>query len=52
VFAQLEREKSIADERGLVFMEDDNMMNATTGAPRETEAKDEKDDGSEDNADA
>lgn len=52
VFAQLEREKRIAEERGLVFMEDDNMMNATTGAPREAEAKDEKDDGSEDNADA
>jgi lambda family phage portal protein len=52
VFAQLEREEALAKERGLVFMEDDNTMNATTGTPREKEAKDEKDDGSEDNADA
>ncbi|MEN3144662.1 phage portal protein [Ochrobactrum sp. WV_118_8] len=52
VFAQLEREEALAKERGLVFMEDDNTMNATTGAPREKEAKDEKDDGSEDNTDA
>lgn len=52
VFAQLEREKKEADRLGLVFTEDDNMMNAATGAPREKEAKGEKDDGSEDNTDA
>jgi len=52
VFEQLEREQTIATERGLTFTEDDNMMNAATGAPREKEAKDEKDDGSEDNTDA
>ncbi|WP_280515595.1 hypothetical protein [Neoaquamicrobium sediminum] len=40
------------DERGLTVDQQDNMMNAATGAPRESEAKDEKDDGSEDNADA
>lgn len=52
VFAQLEREQLVAKDRKLVFTEDDNMMNAATGAPREKEAKDEKDDGSEDNTDA
>ncbi|MEL4071761.1 phage portal protein [Ochrobactrum sp. GPK 3] len=51
-FAQLEREEKVAKVRGLVFAEDDNTMNATTGAVRESEAKDEKDDGSEDNTDA
>lgn len=52
VFDQLEREETVAKEKKLVFTEDDNMMNAATGAPREKEAKDEKDDGSEDNTDA
>ena len=50
VFTQLEREKKQMGDRGLLPEEgSDNMMNATTGAPREKEAKDEKDDGSEDN---
>jgi lambda family phage portal protein len=49
VFEQLEREERVAKNRNLVFTEDDNMMNAATGAPREKEAKGEKDDGSEDN---
>lgn len=52
VFAQLEREKKIAEERGLNFATDDNMMNAASGDPREGEAKGEKDDGSEDNTNA
>ena len=52
VFEQLEREKKLAEKRGLTFTEDDNMMNAASGAPREKEAKDEKDDGSEDNTNA
>lgn len=52
VFDQLEREQAVAKEKDLTFTEDDNMMNAATGAPREKEAKDEKDDGSEDNTDA
>lgn len=52
VFSQLAREDKLAKSYNLVFTEDDNMMNAATGAPRESEAKDEKDDGSEDNADA
>lgn len=49
VFEQLEREERVAKEKNLVFTEDDNMMNAATGAPREKEAKGEQDDGSEDN---
>lgn len=52
VFEQLEREQSVAKDRGLVFVENDNQMNASTGAARTPEAKGEKDDGSEDNADA
>lgn len=52
VFEQLEREERVAKEKNLVFTEDDNMMNAATGAPREKTAKGEKDDGSEDNTDA
>ena len=52
VFDQLEREQAVAKEKELTFTEDDNMMNAATGAPREKEAKDEKDDGSEDNTNA
>lgn len=52
VFEQLEREQKLAEKRGLTFTEDDNMMNAASGAPREKEAKDEKDDGSEDNTNA
>lgn len=52
VFDQLEREEAVAKDKKLVFTEDDNMMNAATGAPREKEAKDEKDDGSEDATDA
>ena len=52
VFEQLEREEKEAKRRKLVFTEDDNMMNAASGAPREKEAKDEQEDGSEDNADA
>lgn len=52
VFAQREREQEIMESRGLTVDPQDNMMNAASGAPRESEAKDEKDDGSEDNADA
>lgn len=52
VFSQLEREKKEAERLGLVFTEDDNMMNAASGAPREKEAKGEKHDGSEDNTNA
>lgn len=51
-FKQLSREKAIAESLGLVFMEDDNMMNAASGTPREKEASGEKEDGSEDNTDA
>lgn len=51
VFGQMSREQKEAERLGLVFTENDNMMNAATGAPREKEAKDEKDDGSEDNTD-
>lgn len=52
VLIQLEREKKEMEDRGLSVDTQDNMMNATTGAPREKEAKEEKDDGSEDNTDA
>lgn len=53
VFSQLAREKKEADKLGLVFTEDDNMMNAATGAAREaSESSDEKEDGSQDNANA
>lgn len=51
VLIQLEREKKEMDARGLTPDPQDNMINAVTGAPREKEAKDEKDDGSEDNTD-
>lgn len=52
VFVQREREQKEMKERGLEVDPQDNMMNATTGAPRQKEAKDEKSDGSEDNTDA
>lgn len=53
VFEQVEREVKIMENKGIAVAEgNDNMMNATTGAPRESEAKDEKDDGSENNTDA
>lgn len=52
---QRERELKEMKARGLPDPNEngnDNMMNASTGAPREKEAKDEKSDGSEDNTDA
>lgn len=52
VFIQREREQKEMEDRGLTVEGDDNMMNATTGAPRQKEAKGEKKDGSEDNTDA
>ena len=51
VFGQLEREQKLAKERNLLFTEDDNMMNAASGAPREQESRGEKEDGSEDKTD-
>lgn len=48
---QRKREIQMDEEYGLT-VEDDEMINAISGAPRESEAKDEKDDGSEENADA
>lgn len=52
VFVQREREQQIMDDRGLTVEVDDNMMNAASGAPRESEASGEKEDGSGDNTDA
>ena len=56
VYNQRAREKKKREELGIQTAEEqaveDNMMNATTGAPRQKEAKGEKDDGSDDNADA
>jgi phage portal protein, lambda family len=52
VFAQVARERAEAERLGIVFTEADNMMNAASGAPRETEARDEKADGSEEQTDA
>lgn len=54
-FRQIEREKKLMKLRGIQSPEEaaaDNMMNAASGAPREGEAKGEKSDGSEENADA
>lgn len=48
---QRERETKMMDERGLTVDPDDNMMNAVTGEPREKEAQDEKNVGTEDNTD-
>jgi len=45
VFKQLKREQDKAEELKLTFVEDDKMMNASTGAPREKEGS--EDDGSE-----
>jgi len=53
VFTQISREKALMTDLKIeVDTGDDNMMNAATGAPREKEARDEKEDGSEDNTDA
>ncbi len=52
VYRQRKREKELREEYGIEPDPEDNMMNAASGAPREKEAKDEKDDGSEDNTDA
>lgn len=52
VFSQREREKKMMEERGLTVEPQDNMMNAASGAPREGEASDEQQDGSEDKTDA
>lgn len=51
-FRQQKREKDLAAKLGLTFTEDDNMMNAASGTPREKEGSDEPEDGSEDNTDA
>ena len=51
VNAQREREMKDQKARGLV-VEQDNSINAASGAPRQQEAKDEPTDGSEDNANA
>ncbi len=56
VYRQRAREKKLRKELEILTAEEqateDNMMNAVTGAPRQKEAKGEKDDGSEDNTDA
>lgn len=51
VFAQRQREKQVQEERGITPEQDDNMVNAVSGSPREKESKGEKRDGSEDNTD-
>jgi lambda family phage portal protein len=43
-FKQIKREEAKAEELGISFVEDDKMMNASTGAPREKEGS--EDDGS------
>jgi lambda family phage portal protein len=48
-FVQLAREEGEADRLGLDFTEDDKMMNASTGAPREKEGS--EDDGSKGTSD-
>ena len=53
VFEQRSREKKMMERLKIeVDPGDDNMMNAASGDAREGEARDEKDDGSEDNTDA
>lgn len=51
-FPQLEREEKEARDRGLNFNKEDKMMNATTGAPRDKNEREETADDSEDNSDA
>lgn len=54
IYRQRAREKRLRERYGIETEEDldENMMNATTGAPREKESKGEPEDGSEDNTDA
>jgi lambda family phage portal protein len=52
VYRQRSREKRLREELGIETEVEDNMVNAVSGAPREKEAKDEKDDGSDSNTDA
>ena len=50
-FRQTKRENDLADKLGLVFNDaEDNSINAASGSPQEREARGEKDDGSEENA--
>lgn len=53
VFEQRAREEKMMESLGISIADtDDNMMNAASGDARESEARDEKDDGSEDQTDA
>lgn len=52
VYKQRAREKKLRKELDIETETDSNMVNAVSGAPREKQAKDEKDDGSDDNTNA